>query len=411
MANKKYLDETGLTTLWEIIKTALAAKVDNTLAGSPNGLATLDSNGHIPLDQLKNLDTTFAEVLTALPTSNIKRHLYLIKSTDTTDENVYIEYLYTGELPIVTDSTASNYSTNKYDSAKWEKLGEYKADIDLSPYALKTQTIGDFTIGGSSSGGLEIIYHNLNKANGSANKLGSFTVPYADSSKAGVMSATDKSHLDASVKSVTPKQLTDNVTLTTTNNVGGTSTVGLGSATQEKAGVMTATDKQNLDGSYSIAQVDTTAEDVKVSLTTNDSTTDTLTIGAATTSNAGVMSASQAKKLSNIAENANNYSLPTASSTILGGVKIGTNVSIDNNGVLSAKDTTYNNATTSAAGLMSNKDKLKLDSIADNANNYTLPTASSDTLGGIKVGDSFSIKDSILSVNTLTVSEINEICQ
>jgi hypothetical protein len=50
MANKKYLDETGLTTLWEIIKTALAAKVDNTLAGSPNGLATLDSNGHIPLD-------------------------------------------------------------------------------------------------------------------------------------------------------------------------------------------------------------------------------------------------------------------------------------------------------------------------------------------------------------------------
>jgi hypothetical protein len=119
----------------------------------------------------------------------------------------------------------------------------------------------------------------------------------ASSSQAGVMSATDKSHLDASVKSVTPKQLVGNVTLTTTNNVGGTSTVGLGSATQEKAGVMTATDKQNLDGSYSIAQVDTTADDVKLSLTTNDSTTDTLTIGAATTSSAGVMSATDKSNL------------------------------------------------------------------------------------------------------------------
>ena len=41
-------------------------------------------------------------------------------------------------------------------------------------------------------------------------------------------------------------------------------------------------------------------------------------------------------KLSGIAENANNYTLPTASSSVLGGVKVGTNLSIDANGVLSA---------------------------------------------------------------------------
>ena len=41
-------------------------------------------------------------------------------------------------------------------------------------------------------------------------------------------------------------------------------------------------------------------------------------------------------KLSNIAENANNYSLPTSSATVLGGIKIGTNLSIDGNGVVSA---------------------------------------------------------------------------
>ena len=41
-------------------------------------------------------------------------------------------------------------------------------------------------------------------------------------------------------------------------------------------------------------------------------------------------------------------------------------------------------ATTSTAGLMTASDKAKLDSIAAGANAYTLPTASSSTLGGVK---------------------------
>ena len=36
-------------------------------------------------------------------------------------------------------------------------------------------------------------------------------------------------------------------------------------------------------------------------------------------------------------------------------------------------------------GIMSKEDKAKLDGIASGANNYTLPTASTTTLGGIKV--------------------------
>lgn len=42
--------------------------------------------------------------------------------------------------------------------------------------------------------------------------------------------------------------------------------------------------------------------------------------------------------------------------------------------------------TTGAAGLMSAADKLKLDGIASGANNYTLPLAKSNALGGIKLG-------------------------
>ena len=49
-------------------------------------------------------------------------------------------------------------------------------------------------------------------------------------------------------------------------------------------------------------------------------------------------------------------------------------------------NTTYTNATTSTAGLMSATDKTKLDSIANGANNYSLPVASSGTLGGVRIG-------------------------
>lgn len=91
--------------------------------------------------------------------------------------------------------------------------------------------------------------------------------------------------------------------------------------------------------------------------TVSDSNT---TYNAATTSAAGLMSATDKSKLDGIATGANKYSLPTASSSTLGGVKVGTNLSISN-GVLSATDTKYDTATTSAAGLMSAADKSKLD--------------------------------------------------
>jgi hypothetical protein len=55
-------------------------------------------------------------------------------------------------------------------------------------------------------------------------------------------------------------------------------------------------------------------------------------------------------------------------------------------GTITTQDTntTYSAATISAAGLMSASDKTKLDGIATGANKYSLPTASSSTLGGVK---------------------------
>lgn len=155
-------------------------------------------------------------------------------------------------------------------------------------------------------------------------------------------------------------------------------------------------------------------------------------------------------KLDGIAENANNYTHPTSSgnkhipsggssgqvlmwnsdgtavwktyivqqstSSTLGGVKIGYTTSgrnyavqLDASGMayVNVPWVSYTNATTSAAGLMSNTDKSKLDTIQEGANNYTLPTAGT-SIGGVKQGtaveDATSADDVITTVNLLLAS-------
>lgn len=63
------------------------------------------------------------------------------------------------------------------------------------------------------------------------------------------------------------------------------------------------------------------------------------------------------------------------------GVYIGSDNSLYSNGKKVALEEV---ATTTAAGLMTDVDKIKLDGIAANANNYTLPAATNRTLGGIR---------------------------
>lgn len=64
-----------------------------------------------------------------------------------------------------------------------------------------------------------------------------------------------------------------------------------------------------------------------------------------------------------------NYHLPIASATTLGGIKVGTNLTIEEDGTLNAESTEYN-----------------------------LPVATSSTLGGIKVGSGLNVNNGILSV-------------
>ena len=145
--------------------------------GEANGVAGLDSNGNVPLAQLGNLDTTVAEVVTALPTTNIKKHIYLIKDASGVTQNKYEEYIYTG------DTSAT------YDASKWEKLGDFRATVDLADYAKKSETLSNLTWEQRGSD----LFLSITMGNG--NKASEF-MPTASSSKTGAMSNTDKVKLD-----------------------------------------------------------------------------------------------------------------------------------------------------------------------------------------------------------------------
>lgn len=216
----EFLNKEGVQTLWSKVKDKVQsinkdfvglnnvtndAQVKRSEMGAANGVPTLDSNGKIPVDQLGNLDTVVAMVVTQLPTTDIKTNkIYLVKDS-TTEGDLYQEYLYV--------------------DGKWEKIGTHKQEVDLTDYAKKSEAL----------------------------------------------------------KSVESIPTNDLVQLHVTKVGGMQSDVNISKATTELAGVMSAIDKNKLDG---------------------------------------------------IAVGANNYTLPIASATALGGIKLGSGLSVTSDGTV-----------------------------------------------------------------------------
>ena len=185
------------------------------------------------------------------------------------------------------------------------------------------------------------------------------------------------------------------------------------------------------------------------------------TYGVATTSANGLMSSAMVTKLNGIADGANKYVLPEATSSVLGGVKIGSNITVSSGTISLTKanvtnalgytppttnttysvftgatsstngstglvpqptsgnqgkylkadgtwdtptNTTYGVATTSANGLMSSAMVTKLNGIAEGANKYVLPEATSSTLGGVKVGSNITVNSGTISLTKANVT-------
>lgn len=136
---EKYLDKNSVLRLLQGIKTQIDKSKTSVLdtKGAANGIASLDAGGNVPLSQLGNLDTTFFEVVTELPTDirNIKKHIYILKGNKDGDNNKYAEYIYTGDL------TDAGDLAGDVDATKWEKLGDFVPTFDLQEYVKKNRAV------------------------------------------------------------------------------------------------------------------------------------------------------------------------------------------------------------------------------------------------------------------------------
>lgn len=359
------------------------------------------------------------------------------------------------------------HTDNNYTTAEKNKLSGIAAGAEVNQNAFSNVKVGSTTVAADGkTDTLELIAgSNVTLTPDATNDTVTIaatdtTYSNATTSAAGLMSSADKTKLDgiatgaqvnqdgyayvkvkvgSSTTSIPASSATDqitfiqgsNVTLTPnasskTVTIAATDTTYSG-ATTSTAGLMSAADKTKLDSIEAGAEVNQNAfSNIKVGSTTvaadaktdtlefiaganvtltPDATTDTVTISAtdttysnATTSAAGLMSASDKTKLDSVEEyaqyNQNAYStlgfripsqsgqmmmwkyVPADSQSARLDFDSGSNIAFaydETNRIItvSATDTTYSNATQSAAGLMSSTDKTKLDGFSA-ASNYAL---------------------------------------
>lgn len=134
------VDENGMEAI-AIVKTGgtatqvLMADGSVRTLNAANGICGLDANGRIPLAQLGNLDTSLFKLVTSLPSSGESNKIYIVK--DGSDANdVYQEYYYT--------------------NGAWEKIGTHAVKVDLTPYAKKTEAVINMDFRGVASDGSSV---------------------------------------------------------------------------------------------------------------------------------------------------------------------------------------------------------------------------------------------------------------
>lgn len=183
---------------------------------------------------------------------------------------------------------------------------------------------------------------------------GGFDIDNATTSTAGLMSAADKSKLDGIAAGA--NKYTYTLPAATSSTLGG---------------VKTGSNITNSSGTISITK-DNVVAALGYTPSSGDTTYADMTGATASAAGAhGLVPAPAAGKQASYLRGDGTWQVPT--------------------------NTTYSAATTSAAGLMSAADKTKLDGIASGANAYSLPTASASVLGGVKVGSNLSISNGVLS--------------
>lgn len=451
----------GDTTITNSLNAFISTK------GQPGGLAELDSTGKVPAAQLPSYVDDVLEYSTKaqFPQTGETGKIYVSKDTNLTYRWTGTQYLEISQSLALGETSSTAYPGDK---GKANRDALNSMPTKLTSYLTPTTSTGEL---------VKINYKYAAKDGLNYGPLqdDNIDIPSATTTNAGAMSAIDKGRLDdlynefGSIENPgdkldsLPKNLVTGVDATSRN--ANTVTINykqsdlsaasnsyanpitksqtIPAATQSAAGVMTATDKQNLDVNIPnritnldnrvTTEVDRLEELIESSSSeiTNDlnveiqarkdgdnqlqtninnlqSTMNTelaKKVGKVTVAGSGnaVTTASISGDTLTLTKGAtyNNYVHPAGSapSKASGFYKFSTDSTSHVASVtavaksditalgIPGQDTTYGNATQSTSGLMSAADKTKLDGISTGANKYVHPTgeAANKTLGLYKV--------------------------
>ncbi len=306
-----------------------------------------------------------------------------------------------GDTPItVTAGNVALYGSKEFvwNGSAWEELG------NEGSYKIVQTAVSSPSASGTTTAFIDTISQDTNGKITATKK----TVASATTSAAGLMSAADKTKLDGIATGATAN----------TGTITGVSANGTSIATSGVANIPAAS-----TSAYGVTKLSSATNSTSTTLAATasavkaayDLANGKAGTSVATTSANGLMSSTDKSKLNGIATgaevNQNAFSNITVGSTTIAAdaktdtltLVAGSNVTLTPDATndkitIAATNTTYSAATQSAAGLMSAADKAKLDGVATGANAYSLPTASSSTLGGVKIGSNLSISSGVLSV-------------
>ena len=266
----------------------------------------------------------------------------------------------------------------------------------------------------------------------------SITLPEVSETQAGLASASDKKTLNAIKTLGNSSHLKDdncwtrtasNVAINfTCTDVSGNSTdtdaknehsVNIGAASSTLAGVMTSTDKTELDrittANFALGAVTPAASSVaiaatKTTISTGASAANNITLPAATSSVAGVMTAADKVKLDTTLPNLINSNKTTIDNYTVNGIKISTNPVVTG---ANTKVTGYSKPTTTGAiaatdsinGALGKLEKKLDDEVTNRTNtvNNNKTTIDNYTVGGIKI----SANPKVANGTNTTVSTAN----
>ena len=295
------------------------------------------------------LDVQLYKIVDSLPTQDVEPgKIYLVLSEISTESNKYTEYVYVNN--------------------EWEIMGSYTANVDLSGYLTKTDAASTYQPKGNYALKTEIpdvstkadtsyVNTQIQTVNTEINKKANKADLHAVATSGNYNDLTNK------LKAGSGVTITSDNTINTSVDLSGVTNSISELDSKIEAEISRAT----------IAESNKVDKEVGKGLSTNDYTTD------------------EKNKLAGIASGAE------------------VNVQSDWNQTSTSADDYIKNkpvaATIEKDGLMSAADKTKLDGIAEGANAYTLPAATAQTLGGVKIGSNISLADGgVISINKTNVT-------